>query len=600
MLTPLIYHKNIMVTGLSSTMSGNAFVRGSGIKRAQQGVSLLLALIFVAFFGGILLVLIRFDAREVRQNEARVTGWEAVEIARAARLYVRDRYANDPSLRTTAATPSQIALSTLKSSGYLAANFGRFASGHDISALNQEIYVVMTNWSANGLGGSVTDLATVPSAFIYFRNSSRSAPDLIVTAVESARGFGASVTAPLFDLTGANRSADCRGGGPAVGIWDTGCLQQSEFAAMASAAGLPSTVFSGGSLIIPAWKAIQPDLRAVMRYPQPENPGYATMLTSLQMGTPTGDCAQQANQVSITTLNSVGTPITTYTGLCKVLDDAAAGGPSSNDRRFSIDRVANIHAERLIAEPQSVDYGGETASIGTAQDDAMRITGDLTLDSNLQVYSARPLNGIPARFAVNNGTLAVERNTYVYSQNVSRKGVANIGTATARALVSDSVNAVNYVSTEDGLTAGARPRISATQSGTLSGNLSVSGAADAEMISEVISAPNAQIRALDTTGKAQITGTLNMNGTAMNVVGSGMSYGANEYAALVGEITSAGSVRADDSVRFLSPSNSISASSTAYYSGTPMPIVNTARCVEGKNVADACPNRQYTPPNITP
>lgn len=585
--------------------------------RAAKGVSLLLALIFVIFFGSILITLARYNSYEIRISEARVAGWEMVEISKAARLYVRDRYAADPTLRTTAATPSRITLDTLRLGGYLPTTFGRNAAGTDLSALNQHVHVILTNWSGNGsLGGPTTDVTTVPNAFVYFDNNGKTAPDLMVDAVETARRLGASINGVLFDRDGNNRSSECRGAGPAVSIWDTGCLTDAEFRVMANAIGISDT-FAGGALIMPAWKSVQPDLRAVLRFPQPENPGFATMLTDLQMGTPTGNCTLSANQVLITTVDSTGAIQNEDTGLCDVNSDDAA-----NNRRFNIDRVGNIQAQRMITEAQAQDFGGEAASIGTAQDDTMRITGNMTMNNDLQVYNVRPLPaGATHRMNVPAGTLAIERNSYLYSTSGGAgppstiAGIATIGTATARNLVSDQLDTPDFRSTNPGI-AGALPQMSVTDRTTLTGNTTVrdpAGVQQAEFITEQMSAPGATLRASDDTNQVQVANTMSLRNSQMTVNGT---QSTNQYAAVIGEVTNAGLVNvtgatpvtATPDLRMLQANGSITANSTRAYDGvSPMRIIDVnnystsaARCLESANLAGGCPERQYFPPNITP
>ena len=556
----------------------------------QRGFALLLALLFTALFGGILTAILVFNRTHVRIAEAQVAGWEAVEIGKAARLYVRDRFAANPALRATTATPSLITINTLKAGGYLSQNFGRLVGGNYVNALNQQIYVIMTNWSATGLGGAVTDPGTVPTAFVYFRNGGKSSFDLVINVVENMRTLGATITAPLFDSTGTNRSANCRTGGPAVGLWDTGCMTQGEFATMAGAVGLPTT-FTGGALITPVWKVVQFDLRAVSRFPQPENPGYATMLTDLEMGTPlVQNCPTTANQVSITTIDAAGTPTTTFTGLCKVASDTATA-----DNRFSINNIANLAAERVIAEAQTTDFGGETATIGTANEQVMAISGNARLGSDLRVFDTRSLNGIPYRLSVPNGTLEVERNAYLYAQNTSNKGLATIGTATANALISDSMNSANYNSTLTGTTTGA-PRMNITTRERINGTTQVTGTGSAELVTDTLTADSATVHASDNTGQVQVTNRLGLGGATLNVNGNNPVSG---YSAILGDITQANNVNVTNNLQFTSVNGSVTAEGTRNTDASgPLPYINVTRCLEGVNVAEACANRQYFVPII--
>lgn len=574
-------------------------------RRSQRGVSLLLALIFVAFFGGILITMARFNASEIRETEARIAGWEAIEIAKAARLYVRDQVADNPALRTMAATPTRITLDTLRNGGYLSPGFGRVSGGNDVTALGQPIFVIMANWSPDGLGGPPSAQTTVPSAFVYFGDSAKSTPELMIDAVESARRQGASINAPLFDANGTNRSMSCRGAEPAVGLWDTGCLRRDEYATLAAAVGA-DTVFRPGALIIPVWKAVHLDLRAVMRHPQPENPGFATMLTDLQMGTPVGDCTQVGNQVTITTLDSVGNTTTTATGVCDVVPD------DGTNRRFNITRVGSLAADRIIAEPQTSDFGGDAAQAGfNGNEEALYISGDATVGADFRVFGNRPVPaGIPSRFDVTAGSLAIERNAYLYSEDSgapgvpsTRSGIATIGTATAGSLISDRVRTNTFTSTAAGTTSGA-PRMNITETADLTGSVSVTGAANAELLTQTISAPAAQVRTSDGTGEVQVSGTLQMTGSTMTVQGAAPVSG---YAALVGEIVDTDELGVEGTgagtdLRLLAAGDtaSISADSTRYYNGAAAVRVDTQACLESARVANACPERQYLPPNVLP
>ncbi|NBX66756.1 MAG: hypothetical protein EBQ96_07160 [Proteobacteria bacterium] len=609
-----------MICGYSS--SRNWARKSSG----QRGVSLLLALIFVAFFGGILVAIAAFNNSRVRVAEAEVSGWELVEIAKAARIYVRDQLVANPALRTVAATPTRIPLTTLKAGGYLPTTFGRSVGALDYNALNQEIYVIMANWSATGLGGVVTDPATVPSAFVFFRPGGKSTFNLVVNVVESARRNGAVLTAPLFDTTGTNRSAICRSSGAAAGLWDTGCLTQAEFSALMTPLGLPAA-FTAGGLIMPAWKAIQPDLRAVMRFPQPENAGYATMLTDIEMGIPVvQDCpnAVVGQQIAVQTVDASGNPVTTFTGLCEVRSDTAA-----LNQRFHIQDVANIVAERIIAEPQNMDFGGTdafTAGLASGNDQSFDISSNLTLNNDLRVFNNRPLNGITHRFSIPAATLAVERNSYMYSQDTSFKGVATItGDATANALITDSMTSGTLRSRTNGTTTGA-PRISITSTGTMTGDTSVNGTPTAELISETIRADfsagtrvGATFRATNNAGQVQVTNSLNLSGQTLSMTGTSSSAAVDQpsgYRAIIANINDAndvavtgvtGSAPTVQDLSFPSNTSSLSGDTTRNTIDTAaIPTVavtngaGTSECLEGALIADACPNRQYFMPFITP
>ncbi|MCB1538708.1 MAG: hypothetical protein H6865_02995 [Rhodospirillales bacterium] len=581
-------------------------------RNRQRGFSLLLALLFMAVFGAVLVVIARYNSGEPRQNLAKVTGWQLVEIGKAARLYTRDQFVADPTLPNTLAAAAQlVSLQTLKNKGYLPQNFARTTGGLDYNALGQRIIIVMVNWSPSGLGGPPNDPSTVPASFVFFAPGGKSNPELMLRTIQTAKTYGAAVTGLLFDDAGNNLSSQCKGA-EAASFWDSGCLTQTEFAAMMNGILPPgSNQVTGGSLVIPSWKAVQPDLRAVMRYPQPENPGFATMLTDLRMGAPTdptAKCTATADQVQITTVDAAGNPVSVNTGVCAVTSDNA-----TTDRRFDIDKIANVQADRLVAEPQTQDYNAaaETANIGTANDDALYISQGLTLGNDLRVYNTKPLpsgGAHPASARLEMASTAVvERNAYTYAKDVTHAGVATIDqNAQAKTLLSDSLTTNQFTSTVAGIS-GAAPQMEVATHTTLSGNLTVMGQPDAELLSDTVDAPSALTTATDNTGKVQITGITQMNGSTMTI--NGTTTPDSGYTTLAGEIANAGNVyvqgdtagSSTQDLKFLAGSRSLSVTGTKNYAGGALPVVSTTGfCKEGVNVAGGCPDRQYTPPTITP
>ncbi|HEY8964614.1 MAG TPA: hypothetical protein VIN59_09160 [Alphaproteobacteria bacterium] len=606
-------------------------------------MSLLLALVFVTFFAGALVSIARFNAYQVRENEARVAGNEVIEIAKAARLYVRDLMITNPALRTTAATPTEIPLATLKNAGYLSNNFGRSSGGFDLTALGQRIHVIMTNWP---VGGNVNDPATVPTAFVLLRhinNQDRSTAQLMTIAMEVAREQNTSIIAPRFNGA-TNVSADCTdtvttpsATGPAASLWDTGCLSSGDFDRLVEAA-LPgsypasATVYSvdPGGLMVPVWKVVQPDLRVVMRFPQPENPGFATMLTDLQMGEPVGDCTINANQVQITTTNAAGAVITTPSGLCQVNGDTSGAG--GVNRRFNITQVGNMALQRLIAEPQAADNSGfmaaETANIGTINNDSFRVTGNLDLGNDLRIYDQVALpGGVPSRFDVPAGTMSIERNAYLYSTdplNANWGGKATIGTITgSRSLISNSLNTPRFQSTSASLAGYGNdmPSINVTRTTDIAGDMRITGT-NAELLTETLQANSgpdnagtttinearsgADMLATNTTGLVQVSGTLNNNGRAMTIQGTNAAALTSGFSAIVGSLDTGGNIQINNNMTFSDTTNTqITAGASRGYSGaspnvTPVNTITATRCLADNVVANGCPNRQYTPPKVTP
>lgn len=555
------------------------------IREKERGVALLLALIFVTFFGGIIVVVVSSMSLRSHTAEADVAAWEMIQLSKAARLVVRDRMIADPNLRNAALAHPLLSIQDLKDSGYLQPNFGRpQVGGVDVNTLDQEIKIIVASWSPDGLGTTADD-KNVPTAFVYFRPGGKSSGGLASVMAESARKYGVSLGAPLFDGGGNIISPDCRGGGPAVVIWDTGCMTSAEFT------DLTGDAFAAGALVMPVWKSSRQDTRTVMRFPQPDNPGYSTMLTDLEMGTPTvADCPDTADQVSITAADGT----VTSTGLCKVVDDNPAD-LIDGDKRFNVENVSSMSANRIIAEPQpGGDFGGSDPTVApnmgpndeafTVVPDATGTTGNVTLMNDLQVYRTRALPAlVTERFAVPNASLAVERNTRVYSQSAdaTKRGITTIGTAAARTLVAQTLSAGTLQSTEAG-TNGA-PRLNVNGAASFTGDAS----SGAEWLTQTLNSTGATTATGD---DVKITNTLGLGGTTLNVSGD---------ATIKNNIREAATVTVNNSIAI---ANTLTAASTRNANGTgPLPTLNvTGSCRDGNSVIGGCPNRQMTPPNITP
>jgi|GEM_PF-2201412 len=632
-----------------STRLGYAFKR-----RAQRGFSLMLALIFVTVFAGALAAIATFNSYEIRQNEARVTGAEMLQIAKAARLFTRNLMAKNTNLRSLVVgytgnplpaltvnnelsnvlvSAQTIPLQLLKDAGFLPQNFGR---SNGTTALGQKIYVVLTNWK---MGTVQPD--TVPTAFIYIDKSSKSTPLLMQVAVEVARKQGLSITAPRFEGA-TNKSAPCsRDTSPnnASGLWDTGCLTNAEFDALMDVISGPGTyTLQAGAIMVPAWKTIQPDLRAVMRYPQPENPGFATMLTDLQMGTPvgTGNCATAAH-LEITTTDSAGNPkYDTDSGVCDVEPDGVSGTTASRDKRFNVLGVANMALQRVIAAPQNttqlanladtrMDGLLEEASAGLAgadnRDEALQIAGDVELGSDLRIYDRSYASGAAPsrRFDVPNGTVVVERNVYVYSQKTNGKADVTANSTEAKNLIATSLTTKEFEALNDAGTNTAS--LNASSNVTLEGILTVG--TGGELITKTLEAsklstPSTGVavregKKLEVSGAAQI-GTLDVGGWKTRIQNNTLVPGST-YHASIGTLKTADKVVVTDTLTTIdkpsgAPSyqTNIIAGTTTDYNGDKMnqiEVINkdgtgAARCAPGSSdVVNACPKRGYHPPSVS-
>lgn len=611
--------------GLSSGIQAHLGAK----KGAQRGAALLIVLVFVALLGITLASIAVYDAYRAREREARVAGHEIYEIAKAARLYVRDEFKADPNLTTVAATPSLISLADLKAGGYLPNNFGRFSGADALSALNQHIFVIRTNWP---LGAPTAN--SVPTAFVFFKNGTRGRATYMLTrsTVDVLREMNANISAPVFNTAGVLQSSDCQGGGPAISRWDTGCLTTAQFNTLVGILPAAQRSFTAGSLVVPAWKVAQPDPRAVMRYAQPEHSDHATMLTDIRMGT----CG--AGHVVINTTDASGNRVPSTTDLCNMLGDGVRS-PTDNDR-FNIVDVGNMGAQRLIVEPQATDLEPDNTA-EPIYEYALSVSGNMDLQGDLRIFNdialpnavqnaARPdSHKLTHRMNIQDGTLVTERNMYVFSTNAATAGEANIGhVERSRRLVSGTLETPNFISMDESLhtalPAGAA-MINVTDRMTLE-NMNVRGIANpssGELIADTIRAQpgggqvGATLNTLDIApvGHVQVSGEINTRGGPINVhVTDDARLISGQHIGLFAEIADGQNMTVTDHFRGLEATTMIMTDSTRDYGGanplknihvtsgpgSPPSLTGSANCRESNTVANACPNRQYVPQGITP
>lgn len=401
----------------------------------QKGFSLLIALIFVSFFGAILTGFVYDRTGESMRDEAEITGWQAAKIARAARVYVRDQFVANPNLKATldidAGGPQTVQLSTLISESLLPSDFARSTGGRFFTALDQEISVIMANYP---IDGEATDENTVPTAYIYFRDSDRSNASLVQDIVQAARRENVSVSAPVFDGS-ANISGNCNGMGDSVVIWDSGCMGTVEFAA------LTGETFEPGSLVIPAWRSVNYDSRVLTRYPQPEMDGMATMLTELEMGDPLADCATNpANRVKMPSDSG----LETVTELCGAhSDNPGAVTAAAADRRRDILNTRNLVGNSYIDYHQAandVTIAADGTRVNAATDEAhgLNIGGNLVATGDMKVFGSDMTIGQKA---------TIDRNVMVPTR-MGQTVTANIGgVLSGNSMSSETLEVFNNVNT---------------------------------------------------------------------------------------------------------------------------------------------------------
>lgn len=363
----------------------------------QNGFSLAVVLMLVTVMGGFLVGITGNNRGSARQ-EAEVAGWELAEISRAARIYARNQISLNPNLvndlSPSGTGPQDIFVTDLITDAMLPSDFLRQIDGSTSNALGQPIRIILANFP---IDGDPLDPQTVPTAYVYVESTDKVNGTIIQDVVQAVRGEGVGVSAPIFS-GGNNVTGECDGSGEDTAIlWDTGCLNYTDFTTLTG-----GDVFEEGDFVIPTWRSVNFDTRAIMRFAHPESTGLPTMLTALEMGVP-HDCTANPTQF-IDVPSDSGT---TASDICGALDDSVGV-----DNRRDIINTSNIETSSVIVDPQAI---GDTTTdvnglIGSRTEEAyaMSITGTLNATGDAKVYDGdvtvgQNLTADKNIFATNNG-----------------------------------------------------------------------------------------------------------------------------------------------------------------------------------------------------
>lgn len=456
--------------------------------REQTGFSLMSVLFLTAVVSTVFMAMAVYSRDSDEIERARASGWHLVQTAKAARLFVRNNsvilnaslvgpardvngdglddstYA-DPALFGNGAGgifPQEVTFAQLIDAGLLPQGF------KSTNSLKQQIRIFIANYPLNG---DPADPATIPSAYVFLVDSRESTPQLMHHVSEAARSSGMPVSAPTFDETVLPIN-DCNADGQRdVVLWDSGCISVTETDLLVAAAGLPYPFPYAGSLIVPAWRAMPHDTRAVMRFRQAENPSSATMMTNVSLGHEMVDASGNCLNQAVTLMpDGTGGYNTVNLGYCESLMDNP-GGATQREQDLRVDIVGTpaLEVNRLVLDDQvnvpggvEVSYtldasgnpvrnpDGDTVANGllnprlpayAAATDVLDIQGGLSVQKTLHAGINGAIGGPGAYFATADGSapglVTVESNLVVsdgdpatFGQTLTVGNALNFGAAT--------------------------------------------------------------------------------------------------------------------------------------------------------------------------
>lgn len=312
----------------------------------EGGFSLLLVLLFIGVVSGGFTAAFWSQSEQHISRQAYASGWHLVEVSKAARVFVRD--AALTSVVLSSGVPCCTQTDVELQGGSIEVPFQDLIdSGHlspllvNENALGQSLRVFAASYPP--VVNPAAQNEVIASYVITDTAVAGTRTDNIIGAKTSsalmlgARDSGLSASAPLV-IAGAAFGDDC-GGNPSVMIWDTGCLNQNDVDIITADAG--GIAIDDGQVIVPTWRVLDHDMRALMRFPQPENPSANQMFTDLHLGDPVDfaanpDTAGVDNRVDLENVDSV-----TMSGL----ELANQGGPGAgvndeNETTLAFDMVA--------------------------------------------------------------------------------------------------------------------------------------------------------------------------------------------------------------------------------------------------------------------
>ena len=379
----------------------------------EEGFSLLLVLLFIGVISGTFTATFWRQSEQYINRQAYASGWHLVEVSKAARVFVRNASVNSVILNSGIQCCSQadvenqggsieIALADLVNAGHLSPlldfenaleqNLRVFAASYTpvVDPLTQDL--VVTSYVMTSAAVAGTRAAAVVSP--------RTAASLML----GARNAGMSASAPTI-IGGVNLSDNC-GADPAVMVWDTGCLTQDDVDIITASAG--GLAVGDGQIIVPTWRVVDHDLRAMMRFPQPENPSANQMFTDLHFGDPTDfaanpDVAGVNNRVDMLNVRDAEMAQMSLENQ----GGPGSGGGDEDETALVFDAVA--YNEMVLAVGGNVNNNGNLnleVTFGADVGESVNVVGDIfvadsiAIEENLNITNTLTMNGDTVAMAI--------------------------------------------------------------------------------------------------------------------------------------------------------------------------------------------------------
>ena len=391
----------------------------------QSGYGMLMALLFVSFIAGLTTLAIDFERIRTEKTQASAAAWHLSTLSKAARIYVRNNsfpldvadtdgdglpddnngdgvVDNRFSLAVLLGVGSNVlefSIADLNNAELLPPNF----SITNIWGQNARMFAApypMVAGTVISIGGSVSTGPTPqqPAAYVFLDEGPNPSQLRMKSLALAAREFDSDINAPIFDESGTNITGDCDGDGEDDLVnWDianSNCLDISDYNRFGLAA------FQPGALMVPAWRMVAHDSRAMLRFSQPGNPIANTMMTDLRFGEEITDASGNCTDfIDLGIPNATGTAFNTVSSsLCNVTPEQANLAPHAitvdniiqRDQQTDIRNIGTFDVRQLVLTDQAL----ENPTVAVQEIEYDYAAGTFTGETNATSVAGSPVNEV--------------------------------------------------------------------------------------------------------------------------------------------------------------------------------------------------------------